>query len=129
MDEQNLKVKELMTFVPAGNDYQREIQFYESLGFTVSWKSDELAILKIGNFRFFLQNFENKEMQNNFMMNLEVENLDHWWNRIKGLNLPEKFPSVKAKPPEDYPWGKREIHLITPAGVLWHIAVLLQESK
>lgn len=123
MDEQNLKVKDLMTFVPSGSNYQREIEFYEALGFIVGWKSEELALLKVGNFRFFLQNFENKEMQNNFMMNLDVENLDHWWSKINGLHLPEKFPGTKAKAPEDYPWGKREIHLITPAGVLWHIAV------
>lgn len=123
MDDQNLKVKELMTFVPSGSDYQNEIRFYEALGFTVVWKSDELAILKVGNLRFFLQNIENKEMQNNFMMDLEVENLDHWWKKIEGLHLPSKFPGTKAKAPENYPWGKREIHLITPAGVLWHIAV------
>jgi hypothetical protein len=129
MDDRNLKVKELMAFVPAGSDYQMEIQFYEALGFTVGWKSEELAILKIGNFRFFLQNFENKEMQNNFMMDLEVENLDHWWNKISSLNLPEKFPGTRAKAPEDYPWGKREIHLITPAGILWHIAVPVEEKK
>ena len=29
--------------------------------------------------------------------------------------------------PRDYPWGKREIHLIGPDGVLLHIAVRLPE--
>jgi ectoine hydroxylase-related dioxygenase (phytanoyl-CoA dioxygenase family) len=129
MDDKNPGIKELMAFVPAGSDYQKEIRFYEAIGFITVWKSEELAILKIGNFRFFLQNFENKEMQSNFMMNLEVENLDHWWNKINGLNLPEKFPGARAKAPEDYPWGKREIHLITPAGVLWHIAVPIRADS
>lgn len=129
MNGQNLKVKELMTFVPSGSGYHREIKLYEALGFTVVWKSEEISILRIGAFRFFLQNFENKELQENFMMDLEVENLDHWWDKISSLDLPGKFPGARVKAPEDYPWGKREIHLITPAGVLWHIAVPAQEKK
>jgi uncharacterized glyoxalase superfamily protein PhnB len=32
------------------------------------------------------------------------------------------------KSPQDYPWGKREIHLIGPDGVLWHIATGIAEA-
>jgi catechol 2,3-dioxygenase-like lactoylglutathione lyase family enzyme len=118
----NLRVKEMMTFVPSGSDYELSLRFYQDLGFQADWKSDELAILRIESFRFFLQKFENREMQGNFMMNLEVENVDDWWKNLAGLKLQEKYPAVKLKPPELYPWGKKEIHLIDPAGILWHIA-------
>jgi len=123
MENLNLKVKEMMTFVPSGSNYELAIQFYQDLGFEVDWKSDELALIRIEAFRFFLQKFENKEMQNNFMMNLEVESVEDWWKKIEGLKLKEKYPGIKLKAPETYPWGKKEIHLIDPAGVLWHIAI------
>lgn len=119
----NLGVRDLMTFVPSGAEYEKELRFYQDLGFQVDWKSDELAVLRMGTWRFFLQNFANKEMQGNFMMNLDVEDLDAWWRKIEGMKLSEHHPGARAKAPADYPWGKREIHLITPAGVLWHIAV------
>lgn len=128
MSGADFRVKESMTFVPSGKEYGKEIEFYEDLGFHADWKSEDLALLRIGSFRFFLQKFENQEMQNNFMMNLEVENLDDWWSRIEGLNLADRYKGVRMKAPQDYPWGKREIHLISPAGVLWHIAVPSQKE-
>ena len=67
-------------------------------------------------------------MQSNFMMNLEVEDLDAWWRKIEAARLTEKYPGTRAIPPKDYPWGKREIHLIGPDGVLWHIAILIPEK-
>jgi uncharacterized glyoxalase superfamily protein PhnB len=112
-----------MTFVPSGSKYDECLGFYQDLGFSVDWKSDDLAILRINRFRFFLQKFENKEMQSNFMMNLEVENVEDWWIKVEELNLSERYEGVRTKAPQVYPWGKKEIHLIDPAGVLWHIAV------
>jgi hypothetical protein len=118
----NLSVKELLTFVPSGADFQRTLAFYKALGFTADFESAELTLLRLGSCRFFLQNLVNAEMQNNFMMDLEVENLDDWWTHLQALELPIKFPGTRLRAPEIYPWGKREIHLIGPDGVLWHIA-------
>jgi hypothetical protein len=123
MADLNLAVKEIMTFVPSGSKYDACLGFYQDLGFSVDWKSDDLAILRIDRFRFFLQKFENMEMQSNFMMNLEVENVEDWWIKIEELNLSERYEGVRVKAPQVYPWGKKEIHLIDPAGVLWHIAI------
>jgi uncharacterized glyoxalase superfamily protein PhnB len=120
--------KEIMAFVPSGPDYRLTLQFYQDLGFTADWVSDDLAVLRKDACRFFLQNFANQEMQSNFMMNLEVEDLDAWWAKIQSAGLMEKYPGTRAKPPQDYPWGKREIHLIGPDGVLWHIAVRIPEA-
>ena len=57
------------------------------------------------------------------MMVLEVENLDDWWKHLQSLNLHEKYDGVKLRAPENYSWGNREIHLIDPCEVLWHISV------
>ena len=51
-------------------------------------------------------------------MVLNVEDLDAWWGHLVGLNLTSRFEGVKLREPEIYPWGKREIHMIDPSGVL-----------
>ena len=123
MEQENLSVLEITTFISAGKNYEKAIQFYLEIGFELDWKSNEIAILKKDKSRFFLQNYPNAWAQDNFMMNLEVANIDDWWSKLSNLNLEEKYGGVKLKAPQDYPWGKREIHLIDPCGVLWHIAV------
>lgn len=123
MEALNLHVKEVMAFVPSGKDYELSLRFYQDMGFVIDWKSDDLALVRIGAFRFFLQNFENRNMQDNFMMNVEVADLDAWWEKLSGANLPEKYPGVSVKPPQVFPWGKREINVRDPAGICWHIAV------
>lgn len=115
--------REIMAFVPSGSDYPLALAFYQDLGFAVDFRSEELSLLRKDACRFFLQNFAHAGMQANFMMNLEVDDLDAWWAHIQAAGLPEKYPGARFKGPETYPWGKREIHVIDPAGVLWHIAV------
>lgn len=129
MNDSNLKVKEIMAFVPSGKNFPLTLQFYRDLGFEVDWESEDLAILRKDSCRFFLQKFENEEMQKNFMMNLEVEDVDAWWQKIQASGLKEKYEGVRMKPPQDYPWGKREIHLIGPDGVLWHIATRIADPR
>jgi hypothetical protein len=119
----NLKAREIMTFVPSGPDFALALAFYRDLGFEVDYQADELAILRKDACRFFLQKLDNAEMRNHFMMNLDVEDLEAWWEKIRAADILGKYPGSRAKPPQDYPWGKREIHLIGPDGVLWHIAV------
>jgi len=123
MEKLNLKVSGMMTFISSGSRYQTALQFYQEIGFELDWTSDSFSVLRKDNSRFFLQHYPNGWMQDNFMMTLEVENLNDWWNKLSSLDLESKYPGVKLKPPEDYPWGKREIHLIDPCDVLWHIAV------
>ncbi len=117
----NLKVNALRVFVPA-KDYDVSTRFYEDLGFEVAWAADEVREMRIGGFSFFLQNYYQKEWADNFMMQLKVTDLDVWWKHIVEKDLAARFEGVRAAAPKVYPWGLREIHLIDPAGVLWHIA-------
>jgi hypothetical protein len=119
----NLKATELLTFIPSGKDYTRAIQFYLDIGFELDFKSESLSIFRKDTCRFFLQNYPNSWAQDNFMMVLDVENLDDWWANLSRLDIAAKYPEVTLKAPQDYPWGKREIHLLDPCGVLWHIGI------
>jgi hypothetical protein len=117
----NLAVHTLMPFVPA-RDFALARRFYRALGFAETFADDNLVGFRLEGARFLLQNFYRPELADNFMLTLMVEDVAAWWQHLEDAKLPDAFPGVKLKPPEDYPWGLREIHLIDPSGVCWHIA-------
>jgi len=67
------------------------------------------------------------EWQTNQMIVYEVDDLDAYWNELSVKDLPERFAGTKIKPPTDYPWG-RELHIIDPGGVCWHVRQARLES-
>ncbi len=114
-------VIDLKSFVPS-KDYALSRQFYLDLGFKENWANDQVAEFQLGGFRFLLQNFYVKELAENFMMQLMVEDADTWWKHIKATGLTDKYDLHMAKPPTLQPWGLRVLYLTDPTGVLWHIA-------
>ncbi|MDF2652388.1 MAG: Glyoxalase/bleomycin resistance protein/dioxygenase [Paenibacillus sp.] len=116
-----MKVNKLRPFIPSGKDYALAQSFFEDLGFEKIYSDDGLSIFRIGEQEFFLQNFYNQEFQDNFMVELVVEDLDMWWSHIQTVTVGKNYP-IKVKEPTIYPWGKREVNLIDPAGVCWHIS-------
>ncbi|MBD0299485.1 MAG: VOC family protein [Nitrososphaera sp.] len=123
METLNLKAKEILTFIPSGKNYKKAIEFYLELGFQLDWQTEDYCSFGKDNCRFLLQNNPSNWGKDNFMMVLEVENLDDWWKHLVSLELQKKYDGVKLRAPENYPWGNREIHLIDPCEVLWHISV------
>ena len=113
-------VVDLKTFVPA-KDAELSKKFYTDLGFTINWSNKEIAELQIGSFRFLLQTFYVAEHAGNFMMSLNVENADAWWEHIQRQEFTKKYPGIMCKPPARQPWGIRVLYLSDPSGVLWHI--------
>jgi len=111
----------MKAFVPA-KDHKISKAFYTDLGFTVNWSHDEIAELQMGSFRFLLQKFYVAQHAGNFMMSLNVENADAWWEYIERMEFTKKYPGIMCKPPQMQPWGMRVLYLSDPTGVLWHIA-------
>jgi uncharacterized glyoxalase superfamily protein PhnB len=112
----------LRPFVPSGTDFDRSKQFFIDLGFTVDWQASGLAQLTLGDTVFLLQDFHNRELQENLIMFVTVADLDEWWRHVLDSNVLDKYEGVRAKEPTVFPWGQRELHLIDPAGVCWHFA-------
>ena len=113
-------VSDLKAFVPA-KDAELSKKFYTDLGFIINWSNPEIAELQIGSFRFLLQTFYVAEHASNFMMSLQVEDADEWWEHIKRQEFTKRYPGIMCKPPEMQPWGIRVLYLSDPTGVLWHI--------
>ena len=113
-------VKNLHTFVPA-KDFAQSQRFYAELGFEVTPLADKLAEVRLGGHGFLLQDYFVEAWANNFMMQLTVDDLDAWWTHIGALDLAARYGVRPPNPPKLEPWGMRVVHLIDPAGVLWHL--------
>jgi len=114
------RANSLVPFVPSGPDFAAAIAFFAELGFDTVWQNQGLARLRFADAQFLLQDIDVPEWQKNQMLILEVDDLDAYWRQIDARDLPAKYPDVRTKPPTDFPWG-REVHIIDPAGVCWHI--------
>ena len=107
-------------FLPT-RDFVQSRAFFEALGFRKVLDSD-VAIFAIGATSFILHRPIGEELENNWMMQLMVDDLDGWWAHIEKLDLPSRFGVAQPRPPAVQPWGLRVAYLVDPAGVLWHIA-------
>jgi hypothetical protein len=110
----------LYPFVPSGRDFARSLEFFAAIGFEKQWQHDGLAGLRFGGAYFMLQDIDVPVWQENQMITFEVTDLEAYWKELGAKDLPGSFPGVKVRPPTDFPWG-REIHLIDPGGVCWHV--------
>ncbi len=110
----------LYPFVPSGPDFRASIAFFAELGFDTLWEHDGLAGLRFGGAYFMLQNIDIPEWQTNQMITFEVDDLALYWSEIAAKDLPGRFSGVSIRPPTEFPWG-REVHIIDPGGVCWHV--------
>ena len=113
-------VTDMKAFVPA-KDMELSKAFYGDLGFTINFSNDQIAELQIDCFRFLLQKFYVAEHAGNFMMSMNVYDVDAWWEHIQQKDFATKYPGIMCKPPAMHPWGLRILYLSDPSGVLWHI--------
>jgi catechol 2,3-dioxygenase-like lactoylglutathione lyase family enzyme len=107
-------------FIPA-KDFDLSKRFYESFGFEKVLDSD-VAIFNTGSGGFILQRYYQKELAENFMMQLMVDDLDAWWAHVISLDLAKQFGVPPPRAPALQPWGLRIAYVVDPSGVLWHIA-------
>ncbi len=114
-----MRAQKIRPFVPSGEDFPLAVQFYTDLGFEKIFANHQGAIFKVDETEFHLQNYHNVELQENYMLELCVQDIDAWWTHIQSTEIVSKY-QVRANPPQMQPYGKRAIHLIDPAGVLWH---------
>jgi catechol 2,3-dioxygenase-like lactoylglutathione lyase family enzyme len=113
-----LRSIEAKAFVPA-RDFELSKRFYQAIGFTLDWSTDNLASLRHGGSCFLLEKFHVQAHADNFKMHLWVEDVDAWWRHVAASS--EAF-GISVEPPEDRPWGMRDFALMDPSGVLWRIA-------
>jgi hypothetical protein len=116
----NIQATALYPFVPSGPHFNTSLAFFAELGFEKVWQEGGLAGLRFGRAYFILQEIDIPEWQTNQMITFEVSDLDTYWSKLAAKQLAQSFAGVQLRPPTDFPWG-REVHLIDPGGVCWHV--------
>ncbi len=115
---------EIRAFVPA-KDFALSQAFYADLGFTREFAQGDLAGFRLGTTAFLLQNFHVPEHSGNFVMYLTLADLDAFWRRIERDGLAERY-GVRIEAPEQRAWGRIDMTVTDPSGVLWRIAQRLE---
>ena len=115
--------KSIRTFIGSKN-YKESIRFYQVLGFEVKSLDPKMSLVNVtDSLAFYLQDAYVKSWCENSMIFLEIEDdLDSYWEAVKVLGLPDKFPGTKLSKIVKNDWGK-EFFLHDPAGVLWHFGL------
>jgi uncharacterized glyoxalase superfamily protein PhnB len=111
----------LRPFVPA-RDFDVSISFYEALGFRLTHRDKDIAMLKAEGFSFILQNFYARELAENLMLQMLVRDVDAWWSQIDPEALSTRFSVQPARAPAIQSWGMKVGFVFDPCGVLWHVA-------
>jgi predicted enzyme related to lactoylglutathione lyase len=118
-------VNDVKVFVPA-QAFGRSLDFYQALGWTLKWKADDesLAELELAGHRIYLQDFFVKDWAWNFMIHVEVDNVEDW--EARAGQVAEDF-GVKTKAIHDQGYAL-VTHIWDPSGVLIHFAQLKEDA-
>lgn len=100
-------------------DFETSRNFYNEIGFQETILNPGLSLFTWQQLGFYLQKAYIKDWVDNTMIFFEVENVNHIWEDLIALNLPQKYSGVKLVPIRVESWG-RECFLHDPSGILLH---------
>tara|TARA_Y100000782_G_scaffold32744_1_gene36306 strand:- start:15 stop:374 length:360 start_codon:yes stop_codon:yes gene_type:complete len=114
-----MNLKSIRPFIGA-KDFEISRAFYRAMGFEEVLLPPKMALFRIGDFGFYLQDYYAKDWVDNTMLFLEVEDLEAHLAQLKALALPDRFPGVRVSDIVHNDWGP-EFFVHDPSGILWHI--------
>ena len=112
----SLTINELVVYTRA-KDFEVSKAFYSALGFQLTEGFGDTMDCRLGNAVFRLQNYYVQDWANNFMMKLDVDNVDEWYEHVKKVLGEGKYGSASASEPEMV-GGAKLFHVVDPSGVL-----------
>ena len=112
----SLTVKELVVYTPA-KDFEVSKRFYAALGFALTEAWGGTMDCRLGGAAFRLQDYYVKDWANNFMMKLDVDDVEPWYERCQKVIATGEFGDARVSPPESVDDAK-VLHVIDPSGIL-----------
>ena len=108
----------LEPFVPSGPNFDGSKQFFQELGFAISWDAGDYVGFEREGCRFILQKYDNTAFAENFMVNVRVDDVDAFHKELTEKGLASRF-GIRVGQPTQQPYGI-EVNVIDLAGVCWH---------
>jgi len=118
MDEEPTQptIKSLVVYVPA-KQFKVSQDFYRALGFTLTEGWGKTFDCRLGNAIFRLQDYYVKDWAENFMIKLDVEDVEVWHKHIKAILDERSYGDARLTEPEMV-GDTKILHVIDPSGVL-----------
>jgi hypothetical protein len=113
-----MKFTSLEPFIPSGSNFEASKQFFQELGFKISWNAGDYIGFERDACKFILQKYDNKDFAENLMISVQVDNIEEFRKSVIDNKLPEKF-GIRIGELTKQPYGK-EVNVIDVAGVCWH---------
>ena len=113
-----MKFISLQPFVPSGSNFEGSKQFFQELGFNISWDAGDYIGFEKDGCKFILQRYDQKDFAENFMLTVAVDDVEVFRAGVIEKQLPEKF-GIRIGEVSNQPYG-REVNIIDMAGVCWH---------
>lgn len=116
------KIDDFKPFVPS-NDFEISKAFYQHMGFTINWDSDEVCEVDTNfGYRFLLLPKNHNNYAHSLMLHFMVNSAQEWYDHFTEIKLAETFEGTKVAPPKIMTWGLLITYVWDPAGVLLHFA-------
>ncbi len=117
----HLKVSDLRPFIPA-RDFKQSRAFYAGLGWETRDVGPGLALVTLADQQhFYIQDYYLKEMAENSMLHVTVEDAQAWFEHVSSVLGENDFPEARVQPPKPQPYGAIVTFVHDPTGVLLHL--------
>ena len=117
----DLKVSDIRPFIPA-KDFALSKRFYAALGWETRDVGPRLALVQLGDEQhFYIQDYYLKDVAENTMLHVTVEDAQAWHERIDAVLRSGDFPTARVQSPSRQPYGASVVFVHDPTGVLLHL--------
>jgi hypothetical protein len=113
-----MKFLSLEPFIPSGSNFEGSKQFFQELGFAISWDAGDYIGFSRDDSKFVLQKYDDEAFAQNLMITVKVDDVASFRAMVLEKNLPERF-GIRIGNVARQPYGL-EVNVIDIAGVCWH---------
>ncbi len=124
----NLKASDIKAFI-GSKDFVLSRDFYVAMGFKLNFETGDIAELELGNCRFDLQDYYQRQWCENSMLHITVEDAEAWHRNAQNVLASRTYGAARVKAPEMQDYGALVTHVWDPVGVLLHFAQPVDVSQ
>lgn len=77
-----MKFLSLEPFVPSGSDFESSKQFFQELGFAITWDAGDYTGFEKDGCKFILQKYDDKQFAENLMISVKISNANEFWKLL-----------------------------------------------
>lgn len=103
-------------------DFALSRDFYVAMGWSLNFDAGDLAELQLGDHRFYLQKYYQRQWCDNTMLHITVNDANAWYARAESVITSRNFRAAKVRSPSMQSYGALVTFVWDPSGVLLHFA-------